>query len=113
SVVVRSVRLIRIHHMFRSLFSILVWMCSCLITVAADDSSRWQLVWQDEFAGKTLDPSKWEFEVNARGGGNNELQYYLTNNVQVKDGLLFIEARKQHYTGPEGTRNYTSSRIRT
>jgi beta-glucanase (GH16 family) len=51
--------------------------------------------------------------VNARGGGNNELQYYITNNVQVKDGLLFIEARKQRYTGPEGTRDYSSSRIRT
>jgi beta-glucanase (GH16 family) len=99
--------------MFRSQFYMLVWLCSCLTTLAADDPSRWQLVWQDEFAGKTLDRSKWEFEINARGGGNNELQYYITNNVQVKDGLLLLEARKQRYAGPEGTRDYTSSRIRT
>jgi len=29
----------------------------------------WDLVWHDEFDGTSLDPSKWEIEVNARGGG--------------------------------------------
>jgi beta-glucanase (GH16 family) len=72
-----------------------------------------KLIWQDEFEGASIDPAKWEFEVNARGGGNNELQYYVTNNIAVRDGFLFIEARKEKYTGPEGTRDYTSSRIRT
>ena len=80
---------------------------------AAEDPAGWQLVWQDEFNGQSLDTSRWEFEVNAAGGGNNELQYYVTNNARVKNGLLFIEARKEHYTGPEGTRDYTSSRLRT
>ncbi len=41
------------------------------------------------------------------------MQYYITNNIGVRDGFLTIEARKEHYTGPEGTREYTSSRIRT
>src|SRR5690606_19799068 len=36
----------------------------------------WKLVWADEFDGSGLDPRRWEWEVNARGGGNNELQYY-------------------------------------
>ena len=80
---------------------------------AASALSGWELVWSDEFDGTALDASKWEFEVNARGGGNNELQYYLTNNVRVRDGFLSIDARREHYTGSEGTRNYTSSRIRT
>lgn len=80
---------------------------------AAERSSGWRLVWQDEFDGRTLDPSKWEFEVNADGGGNNELQYYVTNNARVKDGVLYIEARKEHHAGPQGTREYTSSRLRT
>src|SRR5438874_9178082 len=74
---------------------------------------QWQLVWSDEFDGSSLDLSKWEFEVNAHGGGNNELQYYITNNVRVSGGLLTIEARKEHYTGSGGTREYTSARIRT
>ena len=77
------------------------------------ERSGWELVWQDEFSGKKVDPSKWEFEVNANGGGNNELQYYLTNNARVKNGFLYVEARKEKYTGPEGTREFTSSRLRT
>jgi len=80
---------------------------------AAEVPAGWNLVWKDEFDGHSLDLSKWEFEVNAQGGGNNELQYYVTNNVRLSDGLLIIEARKERYSGPGGTRNYTSSRIRT
>ncbi len=83
----------------------------CAASAAAPPG--WELVWSDEFDGATLDRSKWEFEVNARGGGNNELQYYVTNNARVRDGQLTIEARREKYTGPEGTREYTSSRIRT
>jgi beta-glucanase (GH16 family) len=86
-------------------------LCACLASAA--DPPGWELVWSDEFDGPTLDLSKWEFEVNARGGGNNELQYYVTNNVRLRDGLLIIEAHKERYSGREGTRDYTSSRIRT
>ena len=77
----------------------------------AADPAGWELVWSDEFDGAAVDLTKWEFEVNARGGGNNELQYYLTNNVRVRDGLLVLEARQERYSGPEGTRDYTSSRL--
>src|SRR4029079_4729608 len=84
---------------------------ACLASAA--DPPGWELVWSDEFDGATLDLSKWEFEVNARGGGNNELQYYVTNNVRVRDGQLLIEARREKNTSPEGTRDYTSSRLRT
>ncbi|MBI2925741.1 MAG: glycoside hydrolase family 16 protein [Verrucomicrobia bacterium] len=99
--------------MFSLRISTFVWVFSCVVALAAEDSARWQLVWQDEFDGKALDLSKWEFEVNAQGGGNNELQYYVTNNAHLMDGLLVLEARKERYTGPGGTREYTSSRIRT
>jgi beta-glucanase (GH16 family) len=78
---------------------------------AAEDFGR--LVWSDEFEGNRVDPAKWEFEVDAKGGGNNELQYYVTNNATVRDGFLFIEARKEAYTGPEGTCQFTSARLRT
>ena len=73
----------------------------------------WELVWHDEFEGTALDLSKWEFEVNGQGGGNNELQYYTTHNAAVRDGQLRIEARRERFTGPDGTRAYTSSRLRT
>ena len=75
----------------------------------------WKLVWNNEFNGKEIDESKWSFEVNAEGGGNNELQYYTdrSNNAYVKDGLLHIQALEETFTGPEGTREYTSARMRT
>lgn len=75
----------------------------------------WTLVWQDEFDGPGIDGSKWEHEVNATGGGNNELQYYTARpeNSYVADGALTLVARAETYTGPEGTRQYTSARLRT
>jgi beta-glucanase (GH16 family) len=98
--------------MLKKLISLATALLSACMVSAADPPG-WELVWSDEFDGATLDLSKWEFEVNARGGGNNELQYYITNNVRVGDGQLIIEARKERYSGREGTRDYTSSRIRT
>src|SRR5437773_756795 len=71
-------------HRLRCACSILALLLSSLLRLAAAEDSRWQLIWQDEFEGKALDLSKWEFEVNANGGGNHELQYYTTNNVQLK-----------------------------
>jgi beta-glucanase (GH16 family) len=75
----------------------------------------WILVWNDEFEGNSIDPDKWEHEVNAKGGGNNELQYYTARpqNSFIEDGKLKIRAIKETYTGPEGTREYTSARLRT
>lgn len=69
----------------------------------------WVCQWADEFDGDSVDESKWNFEVNAGGGGNNELQYYTRNNTVVKDSILSIVAKKESY----GNRNYTSSRITT
>ncbi len=75
----------------------------------------WQLVWHDEFDGPGIDPAKWEHEVNAWGGGNNELQYYTARpeNSWIADSCLHLCARREQYTGPEGTRDYTSARLRT
>jgi beta-glucanase (GH16 family) len=75
----------------------------------------WRLVWSDEFDGTEIDRSKWEFEVNAWGGGNEELQYYTDRpeNAYVAGGSLHLVALKETFTGPEGTRHYTSARLRT
>ncbi len=73
------------------------------------------LVWNDEFNESFIDLRKWEHEVNANGGGNNELQYYTnrSGNSFVKDGKLNIVAKLERYTGDEGTREFTSARLRT
>jgi beta-glucanase (GH16 family) len=92
----------------------LPWLLFVFAMTAAAES-RWQLVWSDEFEGSTLDDSKWEWEVNGLGGGNNELQYYTDRpeNTEVVDGRLILTAREESFTGPDGTRAYTSARIRS
>lgn len=75
------------------------------------ETPEWQLVWQDEFDSGAIDDSKWSFEVNGKGGGNNELQYYtdFPENAFIEDGVLVIQALEETYLG----HNYTSARMRT
>ncbi len=72
---------------------------------------NFELIWADEFEGSALDTSVWQIEVNDKGGGNNELQYYTDRpeNLEVKDGYLNIIAQEEQYLG----RKYTSARINT
>lgn len=81
---------------------------------------RWRLVWSDEFdgaAGARVDAGKWVTETGGHGWGNQELQYYTDRAVNALlsgDGHLVITARRETYTGPEGTtRQYTSARLKT
>lgn len=69
------------------------------------------LVWNDEFDKQYLDLTKWEYEVNGDGGGNNELQFYTAspNNSYIENGKLVIKAIKETYQN----REYTSARIRS
>lgn len=71
----------------------------------------WELVWQDEFAGESLDRSKWGFDLGGGGWGNNELQFYTDRpeNVRVTGGQLIIEARAEEWRGWD----YTSARLKT
>ena len=86
------------------------------------EGTKWKLVWSDEFDGKEIDRSKWDFDLgngfydyNAKqwinGWGNEELQYYTREpeNAFVKDGQLHIKAIKEsiHNCG------YTSARMKT
>ncbi len=73
------------------------------------DLAGWQLIWQDEFAGDSLDLTKWQHETGGHGWGNNELQYYTQQrkNAFVEDGKLVIQAVKEPWEG----REYTSARL--
>lgn len=84
-----------------------------LLALPVMAAAQWELVWSDEFNGPAIDTSKWTHEVNGWGGGNNELQYYTARpqNSFIQDGSLRIRAIKETFTGPDGTRGYTSARM--
>lgn len=70
------------------------------------------LVWADEFQGNELNGSDWTFEIGTGSGGwgNNELQYYRSQNTSIYNNeYLLIEAREESFAGS----NYTSSRLIT
>ena len=93
-------------------FCIIILACLPFLTIISGD---WKLVWTEEFNYTGLpDPAKWNFETrgNASGWGNNELQYYTSNeteNAYVSDGSLKITALKKK----KENREYTSARITT
>ena len=93
-----------------------IFFGGCSKAGAADKAPEgWHLVWNDEFNGKQIDTTKWDFQLGTgsqyglEGWGNNELQYYRKENAFIKDGNLVLEARKEDFGG----RAYTSARLRT
>jgi beta-glucanase (GH16 family) len=73
---------------------------------------EWQLVFEDDFDGDSLDESKWNIEEgdgcpDLCGWGNNEQQIYSEDNITVADGILTIQGREE----ADGT--FTSARINT
>jgi len=78
-------------------------------------SQTYNLVWEDNFDGTQLKQYIWNIEVNGDGGGNNELQYYRSENVSVGiepvsgANCLIITAKKENYSN----KTCTSGRINT
>lgn len=83
---------------------------------------EWKLVWSDEFDGKDIDRTKWDYDLGngfynyeantwISGWGNGELQYYTreAENAFVKNGLLHLRAVKESLHGF----GYTSARLKT
>lgn len=90
------------------------------LPACAGAAPRWTLVWSDEFegpAGALVDATKWVSETGGHGWGNEELQSYTdrARNARLSgDGSLVIEALRETFTGPDGTRReYTSARLKT
>jgi beta-glucanase (GH16 family) len=93
-----------------------------LVPQATPPPPGWKLVWSDEFDGKEIDRTKWDFDIGngffnyetntwISGWGNGELQYYTREpeNAFVKDGMLHIRAVKESLHGF----GYTSARLKT
>ena len=75
---------------------------------------KYHLLWSDDFNGKTLDTTKWNYELHEPGWVNNELQQYTnsTDNTYVKDGNLVIRPVKT-VDKKTGKTSYTSGRVNT
>jgi len=82
---------------------------------AADNASRpgWKLTFSDEFDGKALDTAKWTPSDPWGRERNRELQAYVKDAFEVRDGVLHIEAKKGQafYAGKD--RAYTSGMMTT
>ena len=73
------------------------------------ETDGFKLVWQDLFDFGTLNPDRWNIEVNGSGGGNNELQYYTESHLKTcsvgddgrGNGCLILTARREDYIQPQ------------
>lgn len=78
-------------------------------------ADEYQLVWNEDFTDASLDQQVWNIEVNGKGGGNNELQYYCEKGVSLGvepatgKHCLVLTATKENYQG----KNCTSGRVNT
>lgn len=75
---------------------------------------EWNMVWNDEFDGTSVDTAKWSFQTGngqpeLPGWGNNELQYYMKENFSVDNGLLILSVKKEKFSEYV----YTSGRMRS
>lgn len=76
----------------------------------ANDLSTWRTVFYDDFSGPSLDESKWStcYEwyskkyMGCSNNGNNELEWYLSQQVAIRNGNLVLTAEKQQITGWDG-----------
>lgn len=81
-------------------------------TSSASDSPEYRLVWADEFnVDGRPDPNNWIYEQGFVR--NEELQWYQPDNAVCRDGLLIIEAQREHKLNPNyrpGSRNWRQNR---
>ena len=86
------------------------------------NAQNWQLVWEDDFNGSSLDQSKWVHDIGTgsqyglNGWGNNELQYYQPQNTEVNNGSVKIIAKVDTNGIVDSWNNtmyYSSSKITT
>jgi beta-glucanase (GH16 family) len=90
---------------------IITLLFASLTALSSLTAQCWNLVWEDEFTGTTVNTANWGYDIGAGGWGNNELQYYTSRveNAAVANGSLKIKALEESYSGS----NYTSARMVT
>jgi beta-glucanase (GH16 family) len=79
--------------------------------IPIEPPQAYELVWNDEFDGDTIDPANWTYDIGGWGWGNGESQYYTDRpeNARLQNGLLVIEGRQERFEESY----YTSARLKT
>ncbi|MCF8226456.1 MAG: family 16 glycosylhydrolase [Bacteroidales bacterium] len=94
-------------------FGIIPLLTFMLSVGMSANAQCFELVWSDEFDYNGYpDANVWTPEEGGGGWGNNESQYYTSNdldNAKVENGFLTITALKENFEGNE----YTSARLIT
>ncbi len=85
-----------------------------VVSIETDDpdyqAPEEDLIWSDEFDGKSINEQNWTFETGASGWGNQELQNYTAgDNAHIEAGRLIITARK--IDDKQSAGSYTSTRM--
>ncbi len=100
---------------FTALLVILLSLSLCSAGRAAEKADRpgWKLTFRDEFDGDTLNSGKWNPNDPAGRERNRELQAYVADAFEVRDGVLRVKADKREafYDGKQ--RAYTSGMMTT
>lgn len=85
-------------------------------TRASVTRQNWRMILNEEFAGTTLDASRWSTcywwaDETCTNEANNELQLYTPGNVAVSDGTLRLTARQEAASWNGQPFAYTSGMI--
>ena len=92
-------------------FIAILLLIFCITATAKD----YKLMWEDNFNNRTLNKKNWTINVDGKGGGNRELQYYRKQNISIEKepitgaSCLVITAKKQNHKD----KTATSGRIST
>ena len=88
------------------------WASGWPAPVSDKPEKEWRLVWHDEFdTNGAPDSANWNFENGFVR--NHELQWYQPDNAICTNGLLIIEARREHRQNPSyvpGSTDWRTSR---
>ena len=73
----------------------------------------YNLKWEDQFDGETLNRDDWNVELHDPGWVNNELQSYVDSpeNIYIEDGSLVLKPVET--VNEDGSVSYTSGRVNT
>ena len=65
-----------------------------LVFLSVVGAQSWELTWEDDFLGSTLNKSHWNIAHNMTHG-DKELQLYMAEQVSVRDGTLVLTTVKK------------------